>query len=246
MATLTTSFNIIVKTNAIIWDDIAQEVKNGNVTVGTTYPLKFTDGTSTIMEVIDIDETTGDAVFADTNGVDVSIHDEGAPSIDISWDNCSGRTYLNGEYLNKFPSNIRNKIKQKDGKYYKCANSTTMAGVRGNITEILTITDTIWVPTLENVISADKVNKDYTPISGQKTYYRYRYENTEKYKYAEKRYLEGWWLSSPFRRIPETNINYANKLYAMAVFASGSMATLDGGHVTLYYGMVPHFILPGT
>ena len=241
MATLTTSFNIIVKTNAQIWDDIAQAVKDGNVRYGETFSLKFTDGTSTVMEVIDVDETTGDAVLVDTNGVDVKFHNEETPSTDISWNNCSGRTYLNGEYLNKIPSNIRNKIKQKAGKYYKCANSTTPPGYNGNITEILTITDTIWIPIYENIV--ENPNANYTPIQGEKTYGRYK-DNSSQNRYGYN-IGKSWALASPVRRIPSSNTNYANKLYCMMASGNG-ISTMNGLVVSVNHGLIPHFILPGT
>ena len=214
MATLTTSFNIVVKTYEQKWDDVISNIRSGGgIDVGTVFPMKLTDGTDIKMVAVDVD-TNGDVAFGGAMSEEMAFDSNNNP---VTFHNSTLGNYLNGTFYSMIPQNIKNAIKAKQTKYLKWDFKTLESSVQDNI----------WIPTRENVFGA--VNETWGSIP--------RNDDKQLSFYDGTRTIinKVWWLATPNNTAGTGKYNE----YVMGIQGNTSSYALINAKRTV----CPHFII---
>ena len=131
------------------WEEIAEIAESGNAesvfSLGDTKTETINDVEVTLRIVgfnhDDLSDGTGKAgiTIMSTTTQQMEFDSRYSASSDVKWSNCDLRTYLNGEYLNMFPDDLKAVVKAVDKISDGGKNSKTLVAT----------SDKVWIPSYE-------------------------------------------------------------------------------------------------
>lgn len=187
--TCTTSYNVSLVNSGVLpdgeiadsWSVIKAKTNIGSYAIGNTKPIWLSTGNMVDMEIIafGLDVTPSGSTAAITwlaNKYVNSMKMNSSKTAEIDWSTCDVRAYVQGEFYNSLPTDVKDAIVTVTKTYYTPNNDAT-----------LTSNDNIWIPSQRELFGGTSFNATIGNHESYGVVYSERFPDVESRKS-----INGW------------------------------------------------------